>query len=156
MNTSLTVIGSVRPSPRGFELSMDDPYRAGLLGLCRFSHAIVLWLADGLDQNGRDISMILPAPYTASDQDTGVFASRSPARPNPIGISIVELAEVNESTGTLIVPFIDAVPGTPLLDIKPYFPASDRVRSARIPDHFSHWPQWYEDASTFNWTAEFR
>ncbi|MES0881284.1 TrmO family methyltransferase domain-containing protein [Roseibium sp. SCP14] len=156
MNTSLTVIGSVRPSPRGFELSIGEPYCTGLLGLCGFSHAIVLWLADRLDQNGPDISMILPAPYSASDQDTGVFATRSPARPNPIGVSIVEIIELNEAAGTLVVPFIDALPGTPLLDIKPYFPASDRVKNAKTPDHFHHWPQWYEDAGAFNWTAEFR
>jgi len=57
------------------------------------------------------------------DQLHGVFATRAPARPNPIGISIVRLVRVEENI--LHIQDVDIVDGTPLLDIKPYVPEFD-------------------------------
>lgn len=44
---------------------------------------------------------------------------------------------------------------TPVIDIKPYHPATDRVKDVRVPDWCSHWPQYYEENETFDWQAEF-
>lgn len=156
MTHTLTVIGSVRPGIRGFEIHIDRDYRNGLKGLSQFSHAIVSWFADRTESSGRNAPLVLTAPYTSTEQDIGVFASRSPARPNPVGLSVIAIADVDELNGVLITPFIDAMPGTPLLDIKPYFPASDLARSATVPDHFSHWPACLEDSASFDWAAEFQ
>ncbi len=59
----------------------------------------------------------------------GVFATRSPLRPNHIGLSIVQLTRIEENR--IYVDGIDVLDGTPLLDIKPYIPAFDQVSSAR-------------------------
>ena len=63
----------------------------------------------------------------------GVFASRSPHRPNPIGLSLVKLIQVDRATGTLKVAGLDAVHGSPILDIKPYLPHVEAAASARVP-----------------------
>ena len=63
----------------------------------------------------------------------GVFASRSPHRPNPIGLSLVRLVEVNKTACTLKVAGLDAVNGTPIIDIKPYLPSVESVTTARVP-----------------------
>lgn len=57
------------------------------------------------------------------DEERGVFATRAPSRPNPIGISVVELLEVEGNI--LHIKNVDIVDGTPLLDIKPYVPQFD-------------------------------
>jgi tRNA-Thr(GGU) m(6)t(6)A37 methyltransferase TsaA len=61
----------------------------------------------------------------------GVFASRSPARPNPIGITTVKLLERRENV--LKVTGMDAIDGTPVLDIKPYIPGDDSSTEAKTP-----------------------
>lgn len=63
-----------------------------------------------------------------------VFATRMPARPNPIGLSVVELLGFSTETGELFVRGLDAVDGTPVLDIKPYMPHFDSYPEATIPD----------------------
>ncbi len=93
-------------------------YAAGLKDLDGFSHIILVYyfhLARG--------SSLFVIPYLDNEQ-RGVFATRSPARPNPIGISVVQLVSVRPE-GFLLVRGIDIIDGTPLLDIKPYIPAFD-------------------------------
>jgi tRNA-Thr(GGU) m(6)t(6)A37 methyltransferase TsaA len=61
----------------------------------------------------------------------GLFATRAPSRPNPIGISAVRLLMLNEEAGGLKVPDVDMLDGTPLLDIKPYVPSFDSYTEAK-------------------------
>jgi tRNA-Thr(GGU) m(6)t(6)A37 methyltransferase TsaA len=69
------------------------------------------------------------------DREHGLFATRSPARPNPIGLSTVHLVSIDGST--IEIEDVDMLDGTPLLDIKPYVPALDDRPEARIG--------WYTD-----------
>ncbi|MPN59153.1 hypothetical protein SDC9_206873 [bioreactor metagenome] len=62
----------------------------------------------------------------------GLFATRSPARPNPIGISVVRLIKVDKNL--LTVRGLDAIDGTPVLDVKPYLPQNDRIENPVIPE----------------------
>ncbi len=156
MNTTLKVIGSVRPFAEGFRIAIDKDYVPGLKGLAEFSHAIVLWIAHEADNDGSRHPLVFPSPYTATEEAVGVFATRSPQRPNPVCFSIVRLLNVDETAGVITTPFIDTLSDTPVIDIKPYFPASDLVRSASVPRHFDHWPSCYEDSASFSWGAEFR
>ena len=66
------------------------------------------------------------------EQLRGVLATRSQRRPNPIGVSVV--AVVQRRKGVLRVQGLDAIDGTPVLDIKPYLPPYDSVPDARMPD----------------------
>jgi len=100
-----------------------EPYRAGLRDLEGFSHIILLWHLDRID--GFHLEAVPPK----QSETRGLFATRSPHRPNPIGLSVVELHGIEE--GTLHVERVDMLDGSPLLDIKPYIPASDSIPNAR-------------------------
>jgi len=101
-----------------------EGFRAGLVDLDGFSH---IFLLDVFHYSrGFDLRVV---PFLDSRQH-GVFATRAPRRPNPIGLSVVRLERIEH--GVLQVSNIDILDGTPLLDIKPYVPAfdaPDQVRS---------------------------
>ncbi|HOO53777.1 MAG TPA: tRNA (N6-threonylcarbamoyladenosine(37)-N6)-methyltransferase TrmO [Methanothrix sp.] len=88
------------------------------------THLILLYWLDRAD---RSMLKAFP-PYDRKEH--GVFATRSPNRPNPIGVGIVELLEV--SGGKLKVRGLDAMEGTPLIDIKPYFSEVDSIPNAAV------------------------
>ena len=97
-------------------------YEAGLRDLETFSHIIVIY---AFDQAG-DWQPMVQTPWDETPH--GVFAVRSPNRPNPIGLTIVELE--GRSGRTLAVRGLDAYDGSPVLDIKPYIPSVDIVEGA--------------------------
>ncbi len=152
---NLRSIGTITAERGLFQLRIEPEYTPALLGLSDFTHALVLWWADKAASEAERQTLRFPAPYSKADHEVGTFASRSPARPNPIGLSTVALLNINQETGVITVPYIDAEPDTPLLDIKPYFPASDRVDQSSGPDWCKHWPQSYEASADFDWEAEF-
>ena len=93
-------------------LEILPEFEAGLADIEGFSHLYVLWLfdrAEGFELLGKPPS---------DDRSHGVFATRSPKRPNPIGLTVVEL--IRRDGPLLQVRGIDMLDGTPLLDIKPY------------------------------------
>ena len=85
----------------------------------------------------------------------GIFATRSPVRPNPIALSTVEVTHINYEQGIIHIPYIDADHNTPVLDIKPYTPSLDRVENPRVPEWCSHWPKSLEESEQFPWEEEF-
>jgi tRNA-Thr(GGU) m(6)t(6)A37 methyltransferase TsaA len=98
-------------------VELDPAYAPGLRDLDGFSH---LHLICHLDRSvANDLQVV---PYL-DDTVRGVFATRSPRHPNPIGLSVVRLRSVQGTT--LHVSGIDLLDGTPVLDIKPYVPAFD-------------------------------
>ncbi len=108
------VIGTVR---------LEKQYAAGLADLDGFSHLYLLYL---FHQSKRVALEVVPFMDTVK---RGVFATRSPLRPNHIGLSIVTLVGVKEPE--LTVKGIDVLDGTPLLDVKPYIERFDRVADSR-------------------------
>lgn len=100
-------------------------YQEGLKDLNGFER---IWLLYHLDRATN--AELLVRPYLDNETSHGIFATRSPARPNPIGISAVRLLEVRSDR--LIIADIDMLDGTPLLDIKPYIPAFDSFQAERI------------------------
>jgi tRNA (adenine37-N6)-methyltransferase len=87
-----------------------------------------IWLIYCFDRTGFDKDKLIVTPYLDKAAH-GVFATRAPARPNPIGISAVRLLEV--CGNVLRVCDLDVLDGTPLLDIKPYVPQFDCFENAR-------------------------
>jgi tRNA-Thr(GGU) m(6)t(6)A37 methyltransferase TsaA len=115
-------------------------YQVGLQDVDGFSHLILLYhfhLAKS--------SRLLATPFMDT-QPRGIFAIRGSSRPNPIGMSIVRLVQVEENR--LIVQDVDIVDGTPLLDIKPYVPAFDARAPTRIgwlEAHIAKLPEAHDD-----------
>jgi len=97
-----------------FRVVVDEEYGEGLLDLAGFRYIYLVYYIDRLT---RSPSMIV-SPGWAPGTKVGLFASRSPVRPNPIGISIVRIRRIvgNE----IVTSGLDVFDGTPLLDIKPY------------------------------------
>ncbi|MEM1283996.1 MAG: TrmO family methyltransferase [Pseudomonadota bacterium] len=158
MTTPFTLqpIGICKASAGDFALQLAPDYRPGLVGLDAFSHAIAVWWAPETEPTKGLDALTIRQPYTASPDDFGVFATRSEARPNPVGMSVFEIKTVDFAAGLVTTPYFDMLDGTPLLDLKPYFPASDRVARVTVPGHFSHWPENFERSALFDWVAEFR
>src|SRR5688572_13757682 len=95
-------------------------------GLEEFSH---FWLITGFHLNPPwDGAATVRPPRLGGNERVGVFASRSPSRPNGLGLSLVELLEVKP--GLLRVGGVDAVDGTPVYDVKPYLPWCEAKREA--------------------------
>ena len=132
-----------------FRLHIDEPYRPALMGLEQCTHAIIFWWADRHDNpEDRKSNLVVDLPY-APGVRSGVFANRSQARPNPIAITTSYLLNVDQEAGTIDLAYIDAFNGTPLVDIKPYLPMSDRVLSAEYPDWLEGFPSSMEEAAEF-------
>jgi tRNA (adenine37-N6)-methyltransferase len=114
--------GSFAPGAEGTVEVLPD-YAAGLADIDGFSHLILIYAFDRVRQ-----AALRVRPYLDTEE-RGVFATRSPARPNPIGITVVRLLGVEGQV--LRVCGVDMLDGTPVLDIKPYLPDFDSHPDAR-------------------------
>ena len=103
---------------------VDEKFTDGLKDLDGFSHIILIYYF----HLSRDYSLKV-IPFL-DENEHGLFATRAPRRPNPIGISVVRLLGIEGST--LHVENVDIVDATPLLDIKPYAPEFDCVENIRL------------------------
>ncbi len=148
-------IGKIEMQNGLFAIRLEPEYAAGLKALDGFSHLEVLWWFSQCDTPECRAALEIPKPYKKAPEVMGVFATRSPARPNPIALSTVEVVSIDHDNGVILVPYLDADPGTPVLDIKPYEPSIDRVESPRVPDWCAHWPKSYEASGRFDWEQEF-
>ena len=152
---NLAPIGHVHAVEDEFCLALDEAYIPALTGLDGFSYLNVLWWANLSDTEELRATLTCDKPYKNAPPKMGIFATRSPIRPNPIGLTVVAVIHIDYDNGKIYIPYIDTEDGTPILDIKPYHPSIERVREVSLPDWCGHWPQWYEDSAVFDWAAEF-
>lgn len=103
----------------GATAEIDPPFRPGLEGLAAGQPLILVYWTGGAP---RDLIRQAPAHRP---EGAGVFALRSPARPNPVAVSVVRLLGLDAATGRLVLDATDAWDGTPLLDLKPWLPGID-------------------------------
>ena len=120
-------MAQARAAGRAATLEVADAFRPGLAGLAGASHVVVLTWLDRAPRN-----LIVQAPRHAPEPK-GVFALRSPARPNPIGLHVARLLSLDEPAGRLELDAIDVLDATPVIDIKPYFPSIDAFPDAVQP-----------------------
>ncbi|MFX0171755.1 MAG: tRNA (N6-threonylcarbamoyladenosine(37)-N6)-methyltransferase TrmO [Candidatus Hodarchaeota archaeon] len=106
-------------------IELFPQYIEGLADLDGFSHIILLYHF----HKAYEVKMKV-IPFLDTKQ-RGIFSTRAPVRPNPIGISIVELVSVSSTNQTIKIRGVDMLDSTPLLDIKPYIPLFDQ-RDAKI------------------------
>ncbi len=108
-------------------IEVDPRWGQALPGVETCSHLIVLYW---MDRARRDLVVQMP---TRAEAGRSTFSVRSPVRPNPIALSVVELRKVEGNR--LEVVGLDCLDGTPLLDIKPYFATTDAIPDARAVSH---------------------
>lgn len=133
MKGELRFIGIVeKAGEQEAKVRIFPEFCAGLRSINDFSHIIILYWAHLRDnEKERSVLQVFPRRH-AVNIEVGVFACRSPSRPNPICLCVVELMKVEECT--LIVKGLDALEGSPLIDIKPYLPRADSIPNAHVPE----------------------
>jgi tRNA-Thr(GGU) m(6)t(6)A37 methyltransferase TsaA len=134
-------IGHVRRGEESVVLEIDEPFRPALQDLETFSHVMVFWWAEDFDTEEDRARMFIKPPY-APDREIGVFATRSPFRPNPVAMTTCPIVEIDRDAGRVVVGDIDAFDGTPIVDLKAYLPICDRVREVRVAPWLEAWPTW--------------
>lgn len=149
----IKAIGQVVRSDEKATIELEKRYIPGLLNIERFSHLQVIWWGHLTDQPEDRERIITDNLFKRAPDQVGIFSSRAPARPNPLLISTIKVDDIDMQNGIIRTPFIDAEDGTPVLDIKPYFPM-ERIKNCKVPEWFAHWPEWAEDAADFNWKDE--
>jgi len=121
------------------ELELLPPFDRdeALRGLDAFSHAWIIFLFHSAMTGGWKPTV--RPPRLGGNRRLGVFATRAPYRPNPLGLSAVELNGIERADGRLLIRLrgSDLLDGTPVLDIKPYLPYADSIPGARggFADH---------------------
>lgn len=129
---TLRPIGRVEVTGGAASIRTFDAYAEGLLGLDQWSHAMVFYWFDRNDTpDKRRILRVHPRGNPANPL-TGVFACRSPFRPNLVAFTLCRIASIEGSV--LRVEGLDAFDGTPVLDLKPYTPADAPSGDVRVPD----------------------
>ena len=128
IKTGFDRIENMPIQPRGGQdllgtATLEEDYVEGLQDLDGFSHIYLIYL---FNKTRETRLKVVPFMDTVA---RGVFATRSPARPNPIGMSLVELVEVRGAD--VVFRGVDILDNTPLLDIKPFIDKFDRVEESR-------------------------
>lgn len=109
---------------------LENEYHTGLKGLEGFSHAMVIFYLDQAKYERE--THLQRRPRDRDDMPmVGIFSQRTKDRPNNIGVTTVQIVSVDDKS--LTVKGLDAIDGTPVLDIKPYYPVFDK-RDAHVPE----------------------
>jgi tRNA-Thr(GGU) m(6)t(6)A37 methyltransferase TsaA len=124
------------------QIRVFEQYAEGLAGLSDYSHIILIWSMHETKKVRLKVT-----PWGRTDvPEVGIFATRFPPRPNPIGVSVVELLTIKSNL--LSVKGLDAWTGTPILDIKPY-DYYDIIKTVKVPDWLKkHWDKHYANQRT--------
>jgi tRNA-Thr(GGU) m(6)t(6)A37 methyltransferase TsaA len=117
------------------EIIINEEYLDCLEGIEDFSHLIILFWTHKVPNNARQIKKVHPAGLKEMPIK-GIFATRSPVRPNPICKTTVKLIE--RKGATLVVEGLDAIDNTPVIDIKPHLPFYDSPLNVKLADWMYH------------------
>lgn len=147
-------VGIVKSGNNTFAIELNKKYIPALKAIEGFTHLQIVWWGHLYDKKDYRENLITKKPYKKGPETIGVFATRSPVRPNPILLTNISVQQIDYEKGIIYTPYIDAENGTPILDIKPYH-LSERVKDCSVPEWCRHWPQWDEETETFNWQNEF-
>ncbi|MBN1106828.1 MAG: tRNA (N6-threonylcarbamoyladenosine(37)-N6)-methyltransferase TrmO [Deltaproteobacteria bacterium] len=124
-------VGVIRKEGESASVEIFEVFKEGLLGLDGFSHIHVLcWFHESDSEGKRAILQVHPRGDRTNPL-TGVFATRSPRRPNPVALFASRIHAIRGNR--IEIDSVDALDSTPVIDIKPYIPESDSVPGARVP-----------------------
>ena len=125
-------IGTVKKSNDAVLIEIHEDFSDGLMGLEQFSHIIILtWFHENDTQENREVLKVHPRGNKATPV-TGVYATRSPVRPNLISINTCKILDIHDNI--IQIDEIDALDGSPIIDIKPCISHIDFVSEMKVPD----------------------
>ncbi len=148
-------VGKIISNGNGFFIRIDEKYIPALKELDGFSHVNIIWWADKCDSEEMRNILTTNQPYKNSPSVMGIFATRSPLRPNPVAVSTAQIIHTDYERGIIQIAYTDAEDNTPVIDLKPYTASLDRVDNFVSPEWCRHWPESIEKSGDFNWEDEF-
>lgn len=152
---NLKSIGKIYVDNKGTRLVLNKEYIPALTNLEDFKYINVFWLLDKCNNSNSRTKLIEKSPYRNAPESLGIFATRSPERPNPIALTCSYITYVDFQNGIIGLAYIDADNGSHILDIKPYIPSLDRVENPLVPKWCSNWPKNVEESGKFDWSTVF-
>ena len=124
-NYQIFPVGTIRKQDRSVFVEIYKEYEDALFGLDQYTHIIVFtWFHKNDMPEKRRVLKVHPRGNKANPL-TGVFATRSPVRPNLIGLFLCKIVSIENNV--IQIEHIDAFPGSPVIDIKPYIPRIDSI-----------------------------
>lgn len=139
---SIHPVGVIRKHEGRCIIEINEPNEGYFHHFNQFSHIQIVWWFSRFSKDSYRKTTVCNPPYEKAPK-TGVFASRSPVRPNPIGLTTTRILEIDSIRNTIEVTPVDAFDNTPVLDIRPYIPYLNRVRTCTVPTWVDHWSEWY-------------
>jgi tRNA-Thr(GGU) m(6)t(6)A37 methyltransferase TsaA len=128
-------IGHVKKNEDQTLIVLDHEYEPGLLGLDGFSHIYVFWWFNLSDTPEKRATLQVHPMGNRENPLTGVFATRSPRRPNLVAMTLCKIVAVKGNA--VEVERIDAFDNTPVIDIKPFLPGYDTSEDGKMPEWFA-------------------
>ena len=125
-------VGIVRKTDTAVSIDIFDDFTDALLGLDGFSHVVVLFWFDQNDISEKRRVLQVHPRKDPRNPLTGVFATHSPQRPNLIGLTVCKIISIHG--GSIEIEDIDALDGSPVIDLKCYIPGSVAEKDVRLPD----------------------
>lgn len=125
-------VGTIEKKGETVAIEIHSEYKKGLLGLDQFSHILVCFWFHKNDTHEQRKTLLVHPRGNKANPLTGVFATRSPQRPNPFGISVCNILSIVENI--IYIDNIDALNGSPVIDIKPYIPKIDSMSGVITPE----------------------
>lgn len=154
-NFNVKPIGKISIDEDGIFIKLEPEYTPALQAMNGFSHINVIWWFSNFDKEETRNILETPQPYKKAPEVMGIFATRSPVRPNPLALTAVQVINIDYESGVIQIAYIDANNNSPVLDIKPYTPSLDRVETPGVPEWCCHWPKSLEESENFDWENEF-
>jgi len=131
-NFKIFPVGFIRKKDNTVLIEIDEKFNDALLGLEQFSHINVLyWFHENDNPESRNTLQVNPC-RNKKNPLTGVFATHSPHRPNLIAMSLCKILSIDGTT--IKIDKIDAFDGSPVIDIKCFFPTRLSISDVRVPD----------------------
>lgn len=154
-NFTIHPVAAVECGRGNFSIRVQREFIPALERLQEFSHITVLWWAHHLDNDKARSETTVSKPYTGAPDTLGIFATRSPMRPNPVLTTVCSVSGIDMKNGVIHLYYIDADNGSPVIDIKPYLPCADRVTDVKTGSWCENWPASLEESAEFDWTTVF-
>lgn len=154
-NFKVRPIGKISVNEGGMFIKLEQKYIPALQALNGFSHLNIIWWFSDFDHEEARNILETPQPYKKAPKTMGIFATRSPVRPNPLALTAVQIINIDYESGIIQIAYVDANDNSPVLDIKPYTPSLDRVENPGVPEWCCHWPKSLEESGEFDWEKEF-
>ena len=140
----LSQMGTVRKTKGCYYLEVSENFDSYIKVLQGYSHIKIIWWFHKFEKDIYKRTLESVPPYEGAPK-TGIFASRSPVRPNPLAVTTAKILGIDNVLKRIKVSLLDCFDDTPFLGISPYIPEDDFVSSYRLPSWLEHWSPYHDD-----------